>query len=64
MRHGGWTGKFDDDDDDNVDNYDDVDDDDDDEDTVVEYDESDGDKFENSDRFCRNDMMKVMTVSW
>ena len=51
MRHGGWTGKFDDDDDD-------------DEDTVVEYDASDGDKFENSDRFCRNDMMKVMTVSW
>ena len=31
---------------------------------VVKYDESDGDKFENSDRFCRNDMMKVMTVSW
>ena len=30
MRHGGWTGKFD-------------------------------DKFENSDRFCKNDMMKVMT---
>ena len=56
MRHGGWTGKFDDDDDDG--------DDDDDEDTVVEYDESDGDKFENSDRFCRNDMTKVMTVWW
>ena len=34
-----------------------------DEDTVVEYDESDGDKFENSDRFCRNDMMKVLTAS-
>ena len=60
MRHGGWTGKFDDDDDDN----DDDDDDDDDEDTVVEYAENDGDKFENSDHFCRNDMMKVMTVSW
>ena len=59
MRHGGWTGKFDDDEDDNGD---DDDDDDDDEDTVVEYDESD--KFENSDRFCRNDMMKVMTVWW
>ena len=61
MRHGGWTGKFDDDEDDNGD---DDDDDDDDEDTVVEYDESNGDKFENSDRFCRNDMMKVMTVWW
>ena len=59
MRHGGWTGKFDDDDD-----CEEEDDDDDDEDTVVEYDESDGDKFENSDRFCRNGMMKVMTVSW
>ena len=58
MRHGGWTGKLDDDDDDNDDDEDE------DEDTVVEYNESDGDKFENSDRFCRNDMMKVMTVSW
>ena len=61
MRHGGWTGKFDDNDDGDDD---DDDDDDNNEGTVVEYDESDGDKFENSDRFCRNDMMKVMTVSW
>ena len=30
---------------------------------VAKYDESDGDKFENSDRFYRNDVMKVMTVS-